>query len=66
MAGNETIYRRVVRLREKKKLTFEEIGKEVGFSRQRAWEIYNRAVKQFTIPSPAISSSSARPESSRI
>jgi DNA-directed RNA polymerase specialized sigma subunit len=41
-------YTNVYLLRTQDKLTFEQIGDKIGVSRQRAWEIFQRAAKKMT------------------
>jgi len=40
---SEDRYRKVIKLHEVKKKTFEEIGKIIGQTRQRSWQIYCQA-----------------------
>ena len=39
-------YRKIIRLRENDRLTFEEIGVKLGITRQRAWALYRRAISR--------------------
>lgn len=52
MPKNGSRYRRILHLRDVKKFTFEEIGKLLGFSRQRAWELYKRAQERVNSGAP--------------
>lgn len=39
-------YKSILRMRDRDKLTFEEIGRRMGVTRQRAFQMYDRAVKR--------------------
>jgi RNA polymerase sigma factor (sigma-70 family) len=42
-------YTKIYQLRREKRMTFKEIGEYMGISRQRAHEIYHRAVKKLKL-----------------
>ena len=46
MPKKKARYRQILALRQVKKLKFEEIGRRFGVTRQRAWQIYQRALIQ--------------------